>query len=353
MNTGLIALHIKPLTTSGGHAHDKKKQSLQENLQLAEELKAEVVVLHSDDPAGTILEYARVRQVSRILIGRDWSKHSLFTFWKKNLVKDLVRRSENLDVFIISGEHIPETFSLNWPRTQKKHPFTYIMAGLILVTSLGINLFFDILGFDLANIIMVFLLAVVSISSLYGFYLGIIAALFGVLSFNYFFTEPRYSFTIHSPQYIITFFIMMLVALLVSTLTARIREQALQAKRREWQKDALYRLTGQLARCTGEENVLIKSKNELEHIIPCHIDFIKKDQFPALNPKEKEISEWVWAHKAPAGKGTKMFPAANVLYLPLKGSRELLAVMAFGLTTNPDFSLIEERTFLETLAAQI
>lgn len=352
MNTGWITLHIKPLTNNW-LKNDQENQALQKNLHLAEELQAEVVMLNSDDPVGTIIEYAHIRQATKILIGRDWNKKIPFFFRKRNLVKELVRRSENLDIFIISGEQIPDKINLHWPHSQKKHPMAYVISLFILAISLGLNLLFDALKFDIANIIMVFLLGIVSISSLYGFYLGIIATIFSVLSFNYFFTEPRYSFNIHNPQYIITFFMMLLVALLVSTLTSRIRKQALQAKRREWQKDALYRLTQQLAQSTGEEHVLLKSKNELENLFSCPITFYKRDQLATLADETKKITQWVFEQKAAAGKGTKVFADVNALYLPLKGSRELLVVMAFDLTTDPDYYLFEEHAFLETIASQI
>jgi two-component system sensor histidine kinase KdpD len=54
----------------------------------------------------------------------------------------------------------------------------------------------------------------------------IIASVIGVLSFNFFFTEPRFTFAVHDPGYLITFPIMLIVSLITSTLTSRIQVQA-------------------------------------------------------------------------------------------------------------------------------
>lgn len=100
---------------------------------------------------------------------------------------------------------------------------------------------------DHANIVMVYLLAVVGVALRFGRLAGITSAFLGVLSFDYFFVEPRFSFAVQDVQYLITFAVMLVVALLIATQTARLRAEADQAALREARTRALYRLAQEIS----------------------------------------------------------------------------------------------------------
>ncbi|UPT75311.1 MAG: DUF4118 domain-containing protein [Elusimicrobiota bacterium] len=62
---------------------------------------------------------------------------------------------------------------------------------------------------------------------------ALFASVAGVLSFDFFFVPPRYTFHVEHPQYVVTFLVMFAVALLISHLAVRVRLQAEAAKRAE------------------------------------------------------------------------------------------------------------------------
>lgn len=62
---------------------------------------------------------------------------------------------------------------------------------------------------------------------------ALFASLLGVLSFDFFFVPPRYTFHVEHPQYVVTFIVMFAVALLISHLAVRVRLQAEAAKKAE------------------------------------------------------------------------------------------------------------------------
>lgn len=133
-----------------------------------------------------------------------------------------------------------------------------IMSGAVV---LGLALYG--LGVDHANIVMVLLLGVLFTSVVGGRWLGSVASLFGVVAFNFFFTEPRFTLAVNNPQYLITFPVMLVVALVTSELTTRVRRQAFTATVRERRTEILYRVSRALL---GAGSVAEAAQTVVEHL---------------------------------------------------------------------------------------
>jgi two-component system sensor histidine kinase KdpD len=108
---------------------------------------------------------------------------------------------------------------------------------------------------DAANIVMIYLLVVVVVAVWIGSGPAILAAFGGVALFDFFFVEPRFSMAVADGQYLITFAVMLVVALVIGQLAARLREKALLASRREDETRALYGMAKLLAGAVGAEQV--------------------------------------------------------------------------------------------------
>lgn len=93
---------------------------------------------------------------------------------------------------------------------------------------------------DLANIVMLFLLAVVLVAMHFGRGPAVLAAFLSVALFDFFFVPPRLSFTVNNIQYLVTFAVMLAVALVIGQLAAGLRRQADLASLKEQQTRALY-----------------------------------------------------------------------------------------------------------------
>ena len=62
---------------------------------------------------------------------------------------------------------------------------------------------------------------------------ALFSSLLGVLCFDYFFVPPRFTFHVEHPQFVVTFVVMFMVALIISHLAVGVRTQAEAAKRSE------------------------------------------------------------------------------------------------------------------------
>ena len=92
------------------------------------------------------------------------------------------------------------------------------------------------------NLSLIFVLPVVAAATLLGWGPSLIAGLAGVLAYDFFFTEPKYSFEIARPADLWATALLLVIAAIVSTLAAEARRRALEARRAADQALALQAL---------------------------------------------------------------------------------------------------------------
>ena len=209
--------------------------------------------------------------------------------------------------------------------------------------------------FDLANVIMLYLLAVLLVSVRFGRLAGGLASLFSVAAFDFFFVPPRWSFSVADTQYLLTFVVMLTVALTLSQLSARLRFQADAASGRERRTAALYTLSRALAGALMREQVIEialahlapRFNGELGLAVP---DLDEKLHHGGGMALDLAVADWVYRHGEEAGRGTGTLPAATAFYLPLTAPMRVRGVLGLRNEVTID---TEEKRFLQTCAAQI
>ena len=97
------------------------------------------------------------------------------------------------------------------------------------------------------NLVMVYLLCVVAVALHCGRRVSVLSSFLSVAAFDFFCVPPYFTFRVHDYEYLLTFAAMLVVALVISTQTARIRKQAADAIIREARSQTLYRLSRRLA----------------------------------------------------------------------------------------------------------
>jgi two-component system sensor histidine kinase KdpD len=126
---------------------------------------------------------------------------------------------------------------------------------------------------DAANIVMIFVLVVALVAVWLGSGPAILAAFGGVALFDFFFVEPRFSMAVADAQYLITFAVMLVVALVIGQLAARLREKALLAAQGEDEMRALYDMAKLLSGAIAVEQVadivrdFLGSRLEIETVL--------------------------------------------------------------------------------------
>lgn len=93
---------------------------------------------------------------------------------------------------------------------------------------------------DISNVAMLYLLAVLAIAVMYGTWPAIVAAIGAFISFNFFFVQPRYTFTVANEEEWLSLGLLLLTGVVTGRLAAALRGQALEARLREREAVVLY-----------------------------------------------------------------------------------------------------------------
>ena len=349
-------------TPGSARFSDEDRVRLTQTLQLAEQLGAEPVSLSGERVADEILAYARRQNISKIVAGKP-----LRSIWRRRLsgsiVDALVEGSGDIDVYITTGEEAPHLPFVAAPRPRAQDWPAYIRAGLAVALCTGVSALM-LPHFNPANLIMVYLLGVVGVASRYGRGPSILASLLSVAAFDFFFVHPYFSFAVSDTQYLVTFAVMLAVALLISQLTARIRWQAEAARSREVQTSALYAMSRELAGVRGVGDVLRVGARHIGQIFQGRVVVLLPDAAGGLAPQaaatefepgqaEMEVGRWASLRQEKAGLGTTSFPEAKSLYLPLQASTATLGVIGFRPANPRALGSTDQLRQLETFVTQV
>ncbi len=215
-----------------------------------------------------------------------------------------------------------------------------------------------------ANLIMVYLVGVIFATLWCGRGPGMLASLLSVAAFDFFFVPPHLTFEVADTQYIFTFAIMLLVAIIISTLTGRIKQQAEVAQERERRTAELYAMSRQFANSRGTENLMRVAVQHISDLFNSPLVILlpdaegkltaqaKQRMTQALSEHDQGVAQWVYDHAQIAGLGTERLPSARGLYLPLITSQGTAGVLGiYPSQANYAFSADQMR-LLETFANQ-
>lgn len=359
-----IALHIE--SASSAHWSDADRLQLHRNLKLAESLGGEIVQASGDDVSQELLAYASSRNVTKIVVGKTGEQNSRWWYRSNSLVDRLLRDSGNTDVFVVRGVDEPHPNSPAWTsHPSRLSPVRWIEALFYTVVATLVTLVMNRAGFSEANLVMVYLLAIVGIAARCGSMPSFVASVASVLIFDVLFTQPYYRVTVHDSQYLVTFAVMLIVGLLASTLTSRVRYQADTARRNERRSEALYRLSHRLANTAKTADLLRETEQIISEVFDAHAVIYLPNEERKVRPvlghvasfaasaKEFATAQWVLDHNEPAGVGTNTLPSSEALYIPLSTPDNVAGVMAIQPSKANKQLSIDERHLLETYATQV
>lgn len=325
---------------------------LNKNRMLAQRLHAEYVSVYGEDIAGQISEYVRISGISKVVIGRPNPRHMLIHH--QNLIDTLSEHCPDLTIFVIPDG----TLSIQKKHRERKRTRSFhfntqdtLISVSIFTSAFLIAWFLQSAGISEANIIMCDLLAVFLISyftksRIYGFLTSILM----VLTFNFLFTEPRFSFQAYDSTYTITFSILLLVSMITNTLTRKIKQtahiNALQAQRTQLLLETSQMLQiassmDDLATVTLLQFYKLLHKTIIIYLVKDNIltDPLFYDEYAdkvtqanLMSPNERAVAEWVFHNNKMAGVSTSTLSAAKALYYSIRKQDRVYAVLGIAMS---------------------
>lgn len=337
LHADLIAVFVESSRQSMITEQDRQRAA--EALRLAESLGAETVTLSGADIVAEIVRLARSRNVTTIVVGKPVRPR-----WREiafgSVVDALVRSSGDIDVHVITGTEGAGT-PLKVAIRDEGHDWAgYAIAVLVTALATGLSeLMID--RFALSNLVMIYLVGVAFVAGRRSRRSAILTSVLSVGAFDFFFVPPRGTFAVSDVQYLFTFAVMLVVALSISSLTAKLRDQSLAASRRERRTAALYDLSKKLSSTRSRVEISRFAATKIKEVFNCDAAVLvrsrrtgelfagkESDSAFEVGANEQAVARWVMEHGKPAGKTTDTLPGAAALYLPLNAERGCVGVVA-------------------------
>lgn len=241
---------------------------------------------------------------------------------------------------------------------------TFKMVAVLAAATI-LSLCFRLFGFNESNFILTYILAVFFVANLTpGYLYGILSSIIGVLAFNFFFTEPYYSLSVYRPDYPVTFLIMLIVALITSTITAREKRESLRAELREKRMRILYQIERNLLAAQNASQIAEAAAKDIFDlfgmpVIVCLKNMQAESDIRHVEGKEAFNSEADWEalgetmHSGnPSGSGTPLFPELTAYFFPILGKDEVFGAVGIEFCEKTHLSE-NQRMFLDTIGSQI
>ena len=249
---------------------EENKERLRQNTALAQELGATIETVFGDDVSYQIAEYARLSGVTKIVVGRSAvSKRRLFG--KPTLTEKLTQIAPSIDIHIIPDASADPGYRQKKARKRVDLRTTLrdwgISAGILTLAS-GLGYLFSKVGFSEANIIAIYLLAVLltaMVTSTRSSY--VLSAIGSVLVFNFFFTYPQFSLRVYADGAPLTFFIMLIASLTVGTMTDRMKGQTKQSTQAAYRTNLLLETNQLLQKAQTDEAVLRACRTQVSKLL--------------------------------------------------------------------------------------
>ncbi len=349
---------------------DANREQILKTLALAKELGAETATLGGQEVAETLLAYARSRNATKLVVGKSL-RTGLSRILRAPLSDKLSSQAEDVDVYVVAheamepppGDATTEAMTME-PESVggiKWQGYAWATCLSALTTLMGAWLTEHI---EPANLIMFYLAGVVWVAVTFGRGPSILASVLSVALFDFFLVPPPLSFTVHDTQYLLTFAMLLAVALTISHLASGMRYQARVALYRERRTRALNELGRELAGALQSEQIVETALRHMEGNFHARVCLLLPDAqervHPALAlpgdaqlPLDPAIAQWVYDHQEPAGLGTQSLAGAPMHYLPLKAPMRTRGVLAILPGSKRLLFLPEQARLLETMASQI
>jgi two-component system sensor histidine kinase KdpD len=351
---------------------DAMRARLSRTLALARELGGEVITTAGENIPAELLRVARQHNVTQIVIGKPLRSFWLDLIWDRFLVSRLIRESGNIDIYVVTGqeENARPADKRPWrPRLPalnaqfRSGPVDYLWA----VAAVGVVAGISAIVSPIVDYHSVALLLLFAVSSL-GLFVGrgpvLLAAALSALVWDFFFIPPRFTLAVSTLDDVLLMGMYFIIALVIGTLTSRLRRQARTIQSREVRTEALYALAREVASAVTMDDVLKAAVLQTEQVFDAQVAFLLPDEngqlaaqpHPVstlpLTEKERSVAAWVFQNRKAAGRFTDTLPMAEARYLPLVSPHGVVGVMGVRWPGTARLSF-EQEMLLETFARQV
>lgn len=352
------ALSIDPWFVDKESSQYKRRQRI---LRMAEQNGAVITTIEEENVGVAILDFARSKGITKIVLGRN-IKPNYANFFKKSIVEYIIQFSGNIDVYVITGYGKSSKFTRKVVEIARYQDYVISVASVSFTTAIGLPLRDLLKPVDQS---MFFLIVVALMASKFGKIPALFTTLISLTCLNFFFIDPYYSFAMADRSYWITFVVMLILAMIVSALSDKLRRQKNMAQQKEKYTQTFYALSKELAAVRTKQDVVRVTLQHFQEALKGRA-YVWMKENGELKPvftsetnlggevRENMAATWCFEHAQAAGMGTNTLPGSGSYFYPVQGAQEVLGVVSFtplSLSKSQKEQLSdEEKTTIETFA---
>ena len=356
-----VVVHVQ--TPASVRAGGKERERLVDLMGFAEDLGAETSVLQGQVATAELLAFARAQQVTRLLVGRSrrppWLARLL-----GSTTEALLHGARDLEVIVAGAPPGPGAEPAPALASGKRSGPAAYARSLAIVAVVTLIVLPLRSWMEPSNLAMLYLLGVALAATTCGRGPSVAAAIISVATFDFVFIPPFHTFAVSDVQYLVTFAVMLVVALALSTLALRLRDQAELARGREARTAALHRLTRDLAGVPEAEHMGERIVQAVAETFGGPALLMLPDETGRLSVRagatagfgdashERGVAQWAFDHDQPAGRGTDTLPSAFGLYLPMSTATGPVGVLGMRPADAGSVQAPDALRFLQTFARQ-
>jgi two-component system, OmpR family, sensor histidine kinase KdpD len=346
---------------------DVERDRIADHLRLAERLGASTITIPGRNIADELVAYATGNNITQIVIGKS-NRSRWFEIVHGSVVHELVRKTGPISVHVISAddsEPIPAKSVETHPRPEPMRIARYLGSAGAVGIALGIGLLLKHFV-AVQSISLIFLTAILASAVAWGLWPSLFAAVVSVLAYNFFFLPPLYTFTVADPENVIALFFFLVVAVIVSNLTARTRSQILAARLRAKTTAELYAFSRKVAGIGAHDDLLWATAYQISSMLNVRSVLLMpvKDgdglEVASGYPPEDQLDDadmaaarWTWERKRAAGRGADTLPGGKRLFLPLRTGSGPVGVLGIDRDAPGPLLTPDDRRLLDALCDQV
>lgn len=329
------------------------EERLKDHMKLAQQLEGNVVTVQEDSIATAIANYAQISGVTKLVIGKTMTKSNFFG--KTKITDKINELLPDLSIYIVPDQENTPKKKIDVKTDFKLQPLDFLKMIFVFVIVALVGLFFKSLGISEVNIITIFILGVLIVAIwTTGWLMNIISSLVAVLSFNFLFTKPIFSFEVYHQDYPMTFTIMFVSGVITSSLMKKVKMQGRQAIQKSYRMETLLETNRKLQSASTYERLIEEGAMEIVKITERPVCFYLVDDKQMLHhtfykspflsttqnceqehrfsdKNEVAIVYWVINNERTAGMTTDVFKEAHGYYVPFLSNNKVIGVMGISL----------------------
>ncbi|MEA3641248.1 MAG: sensor histidine kinase KdpD [Lamprobacter sp.] len=319
-----------------GDTGPEQQAGVERTFELAARLGGEPVTLRGHDPVEELIAFAREHNATTLVVGRSRQRPWAGRFGA-TLSQRLLRQAEEFEITFVASRSARVRRRRRW-LGRLEPARDYVLLLVVVAAATGVAAAIEPLV-PLPSLSLVFLTAVLLVAVRTAMRPALIAAVLSAAAYNFFFTEPRYTFAMSRTHELVTVGFFLIMGLIGGQLAGRLRHQVLALRGTNEQTQRLLSLSRRLAAAVDLATVHREATLAIaEHL---HVPVVllapsdggqmalaaaSQDEL-ALNDKAWSAAQWAYDHRQPSGFQTQTLSAIDWRFLPLAIDQDCFGVL--------------------------